>query len=270
MKKNIPIVYNLNDLKTIYDKESHGIKGMWAFHAKCHAGHKKCGEITRKESDWMVGFYWNNFAAGIEKITGKTREVDSPILQYDIDELIKLCDVIIVFTENYHPYMEHYDYLKNEFDKVFPPDFLKEKKILQSPTLYGSLIYSVFIRIVIHEIYNINLDFHTNCGRDRWRMIGYNNWCEKRFGCKMNLIEPILDKFGNSISGGEIRLPDNLKKRINKKLLKPNFKTIKEVENNIKDIEGLHVTNFIIEYGWIQCKFYFDKYQWWTEGIKCQ
>jgi hypothetical protein len=267
--KNIPIVYNLKDLKTIYDKESYGIKGMWAFHTKCHAGHIKCGEITKQNSDWMVGFHWTNFAAGIKTITGVTEEIDNPILQNDIAELKKLCDVIMIFVGDYHPYMEHYKYLKNEFDKQFPYNLLQEKKML-SNTLYGSLIYSVFIRIVIHEIYNIKLDLHTNCGKDLWRFIGYNDWCEKRFGIKMNLIEPVEDKLGNVVSGAKNALPKYLTQRINKKLLKPTFKTIEEVENNIKDIKNLHVGDFSSEYGWIQCKFFFNKHHKWTEGIKCQ
>lgn len=268
--KNIPIVYNLEDLKKIYDKESFGIKGMWCFHSGCHDGHKKCGEITRKNCDWVLGVYWNNLAAGLKLLTGVSKEIDYPILQTDIDELKKKCDVIMIFTGDYHPYVEHYDYLKHEFNKQFPPDLLKEKGIIQSNSLYGSLIYSTFVRIVIHEIYNIKIDFHTISAKDRWRFIGYDDWCEKRFGIKMNMIEPVETKLGNVVSSSFSSLPKNFQKRIDRKLLYPHFKTIEDVRNHIKDIKDLNVGDFNIEYGWIHCKFYFKNKRWWTVGIKCQ
>lgn len=263
----VPIVYNLDDLQTIYNKESHGVKGMWGFHNKCHNGHIECAEITKKNSDWMLGIYWNNYGKGIETINGTTEEVDKPILQSDINELKKRSNVIMIFTGNYHPYMKYYDYLKSEFDKAFPYNFLKNNKLMIT-SQYGSLIYSVFIRIMMHEIYNIKINYNTN-SKDRWKIVGYNQWCEKRFGIKMKLIDSIKNELGNVMASSFLTLPENLKKRVNKRLLQPYFKTIEDVKNNIKDIKNLEANDFFIKDGWVQCKFNFKNHKKWIEGHKC-
>jgi hypothetical protein len=108
------------------------------------------------------------------------------------------------------------------------------------------------------------------CGRDRWRVVKYDKWLQDRFNLTYDLLDAKRDGIGNVISGMRNKLPKEISDRIQKRLLLPHFVSRGEVEDHIKDIEGLHVGYFFREYGWIQCKFYFEPHQWWAEGLKLE
>ena len=263
-----PVVFNLDDLKEIYERNSHGKKGMWGFHSRCHEGHKQCAELTNKKCDWVIGILWNNFAAGVEWMTGTCDDVDHPLYSSDINELKQKSDVVMIFTGDYHPYKEHWQYIKPIFDSEFSERFLQVKGITDQQTLYGSLLYSVAVRIVIHEIYGLRVDYQAASGRDRWKHVKYNDWLYRRYGLYMDLQDAVRDYHGNVISGTRNNFPEEYNNRINKTLLLPEFKTIEEVNEHIKDIPDLKAVHFAREYGWIHVKFQFDSKHWWTEGLK--
>lgn len=265
-----PVVFELEHLKEIYDRDSHGFKGMWAFHSKFHAGHGQCAIQTNRVCDWVVGIHWNNFAEGMRWMAGDTIDVDDHIRTTDIKVLKELSDVVMVFTGDYHPYKEHWKTIKEIFDKEFPEDELRKQGMFDEPNLYTSLLYSVAVRIMIHEIYGIKLDYHASCGRDRWRHAKYTAWSKERFGIEIELQDPVRDQYGNVLSGMKNRLSSKYAERINKALLLPSFETIEEVNEHIKDIPDLKAVSFFKEFGWIHCKFEFDGQYWWTEGLKCK
>jgi hypothetical protein len=263
-----PVVFNLTDLREIYKRDSHGKKGMWAFHSKYHSGHGQCAKYVNKKCDWVVGILWNNFAAGMRWMLGDTIDVDGPIRAHDIEVLKRSSDVVMVFTGDYHPYDAHWYTIKSIIDKEFPESFLKEKGITEEFNIYSSLIYSIAIRLTIHEIYGIHLDYHASCGRDRWRHVKYKEWVKERFNLELELLDAVRDEYGNVISGMRNRVPDKYNKRIKKPLLLPKFNTLEEVNDYIKDIPDLKAVHFAKEYGWIHVKFEFAGKYWWSEGLK--
>jgi len=265
-----PVVFTLEDLKAIYDRDAHGKKGMWAFHSKFHDGHAQCAVQTNKVCDWVVGILWNNFAEGMRWMAGDTIDFDDPIRTTDVDVLKANSDVVMIFTGAYHPYKEHWGAIKKVFDEEFPHDFLEEMGITKELNLYTSLIYSVAVRLLIHEIYGIKLEYHASCGRDRWRYVKYTDWVKQRFNLHIELQDAVRDQYGNVISGMRNRVPDKYNSRIKKPLLLPEFETIEEVNDYIKDIPDLKAVHFEKEYGWIHVKFQFAEKYWWSEGLKCK
>jgi hypothetical protein len=263
-----PVVFTLEDLKKIYDNEAHGKKGMWAFHSKFHQGHGLCAVQTNRVCDWVVGILWNNFASGMRWMVGDTIDIDGPIRTTDIEVLKSNSDVVMIFTGDYHPYKPHWKKIKQIIDQEFPESFLKEKGITEELNIYSSLIYSIAIRLVIHEIYGIKLDYHASCGRDRWRHVKYRGWVKQRFGLELELHDAVRDSYGNVISGMRSRVPDEYNKRINKPLLLPEFESLEEVNDYIKDIPDLKALHFAKEFGWIHVKFQFADKHWWSEGLK--
>jgi hypothetical protein len=263
-----PVVFTLSDLKEIYDRDAHGKKGMWAFHSKFHHGHGSCAVQTNKKCDWVVGILWNNFAAGMEWMVGETKDIDDQIRTTDIEVLKRSSDVVMVFTGDYHPYKQHWHTIKSTIDKEFPESFLREKGIMDELTLYSSLIYSIAVRITIHEIYGIKLDYHASCGRDRWRHVKYTEWLKERFGLEQELLDAVRDKYGNVLSGMRHRIPPKYDKRIKKPLILPEFQTIEEVNKYISDIPDLKAVHFSRECDWIHVKFQFTDKYWWSEGLK--
>lgn len=263
-----PVVFNLNDLKEIYDRDSHGKKGMWAFHSKFHSGHAQCARIVNKKCDWVVGVLWNNFAAGMKWMLGDSIDIDDAIRPHDIEVLKRFSDVVMVFTGDYHPYDRHWFSILNVIKKDFPDKLLIEKGIKEELNIYGSLIYSVAVRYLMHEIYGLRIDYQAQCGRDRWRHIKYTDWVKEQFKLEIELFDAVRDEYGNVISGMRNRVPDKYNKRITKPLLLPDFKTLEEVNNYIKDIPDLKALHFAKENGWMHVKFQFAEQYWWSEGLK--
>ena len=265
-----PVVFTLSDLKEIYDRDAHGKKGMWAFHTQFHPGHGQCAKTTNEKCDWVIGILWNNFAAGMEWMVGRTIDIDTPIYTTDIEVLKNNSDVVMVFTGDYHPYKKHWHTISEVIKKEFPDELLVKYKIKEQFNLYSSLIYSIAVRLVIHEIYGIELSYHASCGRDLWRHVKYTDWVKERFDLLVDLNDVARDEYGNVYSGMKNKCPEKYTKRIKKPLLLPEHKTIEEVNDHIKDIPDLKAINFSINHGWIHVKFEFAGKHWWTEGLKCK
>lgn len=266
------IVYTLEDLKKVYDEDSWGVKGQWNTHTRVHEGHIGCGRIARKRADWLMGVYWANCAAAIYQVAGEATQSDDPEpLQHNINHMREFCDVLFISKGDYFPFLKYKDYLNKEMEKDFPPSYLEETGLISSVWCRSTLKFALFVKVLMHEIYNIKIDFQISSGRERWRSAGkYKQWNMDRFGLDLMLIDPITDKFGNNYSGMKEKVPKHLLDRIDKQLLFPHYRTIEEVEQNIKDIDGLHVSDFVLEDGWVQCRFYFSPDQWWAEGFRCK
>ena len=266
-----PVVFTLEDLREIYKRDAHGKKGMWAFHTQFHPGHGQCCKYTNKECDWVVGFLWNNFAAGMEWMMGKTIDIDTPIYTSDVEALKNNSDVVMIFTGDYHPYKDHWDFISDVIKKEFPDELLDEHHIREQFNLHSSLVYSVAVRLLIHEIYGVELSYHASCGRDLWRHVRYTEWVKERFDLTIDMsIDAARDQYGNVYSGMKNKCPKKYTDRINKPLLLPEHRSIEEVNEYIKDIPELKAVNFTINYGWIHAKFEFAGKHWWTEGLKCK
>jgi len=264
------IVYNLEDLKKEYNERAHGRIGMWGFHAKLHDGHKQCGRIARENCDFVICFYWQNFGEGMRLLVGDSVDSDNPFSIEMANEAKQFSDLVMVFKDDYHPYLSYKKEISDIMDKEFPEELLIEKGVRYEINLYGSLVYSVAVRFLIHNVYSIKVHYHPTCGRERWKMVGYPEWLEKEFGITYDLLDDWICTRRNVISGMRNKLPPEIFNRVHKKLLLPHFKSREDVEEHIKDIEGLHVGYFFREKGWIQCKFYFEPHQWWAEGLKLE
>jgi len=263
-----PVVFTLEDLKKIYDEDAHGRTGMWSFHRSFHRGHDQCRRITVKNSDWIIGVLWNNVAKGMELLTGKTVDYDDYIHTSDVEILKNNADVVMIFTGDYHPYMEYEDFIRDVIKNDFSAESLKEKGISEMIGQWGPFIYSVAVRLLIHEIYGIKIDYDGNCGKEIWRMGGYSKWCMDRCGVYLDTEKPVSDELGNNYSTMKARMPEELSNRINKKLLLPHFKSLGEVEDHIKDIKDLKAKYFSRDQEWVRVILYFNENLWWTESIK--
>jgi hypothetical protein len=210
------IVYSFEDLKRLYPENKK--RGMWAFHSNYHEGHERCAKAVQ-HCDWVVGVLYNNMADGEKWMTGVTYTKTTPILQSDIESLKKYSDVCLILTGDYHPYKEHWNLIKSEFEEQFPIECLKEKGILDDQLTYNVLLYSVAYRVLMHGIYKLYFDYQAQGGKDPFRTIGYLEYVYDRWGVHIDLLDPVRDHFGNSISNTIAGLPKHLKDKINKPLL---------------------------------------------------
>ena len=251
------VVYTLEDLKEYYDRNAHGTKAMWAFHCNFHDGHKQCAMLAN-QYDWTVCFLWNNYAEGMELLTGIKTDSDIELTLWDMYHASEYSDVVMIFTGDYHPYLKD----KEFYRKLLTDEF----GVIDDQMSYNTLLYSVAVRYLIHETYGIKVDYHPTCGRDVWRHCGYIEWVKKNFGVTQDMKESALDEFGNCISGTRKRMSKELNDRIDRELVLPSFTSIEDVRERIKDIEDLDIKSFQIKSGWITCKFQFGTGEWWYEG----
>lgn len=265
-----PVVFTLEDLKEIYERDAHGTKGMWAFHTQFHPGHMQCSKRTNERCDWVVGVLWNNFAEGTRWMLGDSIDIDTPIYSTDIEVLKNSSDVVMVFSGDYHPYKKHWNKIQELIKKDFPDELLEEHNLKEQFNLYSSLIYSVAVRYVIHDVFKIRIDYHAQCGKDIWRYV-YRDWLKERYALELDIdVDAERDEYGNVYSGMKNKCPKEYTDRIKKPLLLQTHKSLEEVNEYIKDIPELKALNFSIRYGWIHSKFEFAGKHWWTEGLKCK
>jgi hypothetical protein len=265
MNRNGKLVYTYEDIKKLEPKS--GLKGLWCFQTNFHSGHKKCAEAVQ-HCDWVVGIIFNKRAEEEKWMAGVTNLKDTPLHASDIEQLKNYSDVGLILTGDYHPYRKYWKEIKREFNENFPIECLREKGILDDRNSYNGLLHGVAFRYIIHGVYNLYFHHQAQGGKDRFRVVGYREYVYDRWGVKIDIIDPELDEVGNSISQTINGLPKNLKDRINKKLIQPYFKSIEEVRENVKDIEGLQVINFYRTDGWIHSTFQFKGYKPWTEGVR--
>jgi hypothetical protein len=250
-----PVVFTLEDLKVVCDERAYGKIGMWAFHNDYHEGHIQCAKLADELSDWVISILWSNYGE------------DVAIIPTDIEVLKKYSDVVMVFTGDYHPFREHWNYLKEEFDNYFTKEFLKAEELTLESSK-AALTYSACVRILMHEIHKIPTNYHPTCGRDDWRHI-YSHWLKERFNINHTIYDAVRDKHGNVISSSRNRIPLKYTSRIRKPLLLPHFESLEEVNEHIRDIKELKAEAFVKRHGWINVKFKFtDNKYYWAEGLK--
>jgi hypothetical protein len=259
------IVYSYEDVKRLHP--STGSRGMWAFQSHFHDGHKQCAEAAQR-CDWVVGMMFNNIAAAEIMLTGHTAHKDEPIIGSDMGALVRYSDVALVLTDDYHPYKNYMDQIREEFEEHFPIECLMEKGILDDQSTYTELYYAVAFRFMVHQVFGLQFDYQAQCGRDRYRVVGYVDYVLDRWGVPIDLLDSVKDEFGNSVSKSIIGLPKKLKDRLNIQLLKPEFTSIDQVREHVKLIDGLKVINFYLSRSWVHASFAFDGYRQWTEGVR--
>jgi hypothetical protein len=263
--RNGILVYSYEDLKKLHPENV--TKGMWCFQANFHDGHKKCAEAVQG-CGWVIGFMFNNRAEEEKGMTGINTFQSFPINDYDLNMLRKYSDVGVVLTGDYQPWKQYWNEILKEFDENFPIECLKENEILDDRDQYNTLLHSVAFRYILHKVYKINFDYQAQGGKDRFRSAGYIDYVYDRWGVKIDLLDSSKDDVGNSISRTITGLPTELKNKIDVQLLYPEFKSINDVRENIKHINGLKVINFYRMNGWVHATFKFDNYKSWTEGIR--
>jgi hypothetical protein len=263
------IFYDMESFKEHFERHKHGKIGMYAWHAKWHIGHQKCAELAREKCDYVIGVHYQNFGDAQLKALGKCMDDDKPWESSDL-EAFKFSDIGLCQKDNYHPEIDHFEYCKKEFDRLYTPEYLKKEGMITDieNNLYASLFISTIWRCMFHEVYGIRADYIAQCGKDAWRFVGYIDWLWYKYGLRVDDIDAIRDEYGNVFSGMKHKLPSHLRQRMNKPLILPFFKTKDDVENHIKDIEGLHVEYFFRRNNWIMVKFFFERHQWWSEGLK--
>jgi hypothetical protein len=258
------IFYDMPSFKEAYDKYKHGKIGMFAWHSKWHKGHQRCAELARENCDFVIGVHYQNFGALQQKAFNACYDVDIPWSENDLYPIKTYADIGYVQKENYFPDYEYWDYTESEFNRLFPEEYLIKLGMIgpNAWNLYACLKLAITWRCMLHEIC-------AQSGREPWRLVGYTDWLWYKYGCKIDLIDPVKDESGNVISGMKNKLPEHLMKLATSKILiLPTFKCKEDVEEHIKDIEGLHVGYFFKRKNWIQVKFYFEPHQWWADGIK--
>lgn len=270
------IYYNMEEFKEEYDKLVDEIKpkriGLYAWHAKWHSGHQKCADMTNEKCDLVVGAHYQNFGREQLRILDVCYDKDKPWTEEDLKPF-NYCDIGYCQKNDYSPALDqHYDFVHKEFSRLYSNDYLIKEGIIGdgNHNLYASLRLATYWKCMFHEVYGIHADYCVNSGRDPWRFVGYIDWLWYKYGCRIDDIDPVRDELGNVISGMKEKLPQELKDRIKKTLVLPTFKSKEDVEEHIKDIEGLHVGYFFRRENWIQLKFYFEPHQWWADGLKLE
>lgn len=268
MANGIKVVYTLEDLKEITDKVD-GTISLWGFHHRIHDGHRAVAKKARELGDFVVGQYWSNAAEIYTAFNGFSLDKDLPLIENDIKEIKELSDVVMIFKKGYIPFGGNYPTIENLWKRIkkeLPDSMLEEGNILGKQSWECSLRGTQAVKIVIDKF--IKYDYTLSSYKDGWRHL-YSWWVDKYCDYKCVLIEPILDKNGNAISGCKSRIPKKLMSRIDKKLLTSDMKTIEDAIENIKDIDELKVINFYRndEFGYMFAEFAFSKFQWWYEGI---
>lgn len=267
MNRKGMIVYSYEELKRFLPEV--GTRGLWCFQANFHDGHKRCAEAVQY-CDSVIGIMFNSRDIEERWMAGETNLEHFPIKNSDIDMLRKYSDIGLILTEEYQPFKNYWEDIKAEFEEQFPIECLKEKGVLDDRDSYNGLLHGIAFRYMLHGVYGIHIDYQSQGGKDRYRSVGYVDYVFDRWGVRIDLIDSVCDEFGNSISRTVSGLPKQLKERLNKPLLKPEFKSINEVKEHINTIEGLYVLNFYRTDKWVHATFSFYGYKAWTEGVRCK
>jgi len=222
------VVYRWEDVIRLQPKD--GKFGMWGFQANFHEGHKKCAEAAQ-HCNWVVGVLWNNISEGYE------------VSKRDIEALQKYSDVCMICCGDYHPENNHRSLIEAECKK-----FTEETGVNDPIALL-----SIGDRVVMHDVYGLKIHYQAQSVKDRFRVAGYADYVFKRWNIYIDLLEPVRDEIGNSVS----KTVQCSGIKINKPFLLPEFETIEQVREYIKDIEGLSVVEFYKDNKWIHAKFSF-------------
>lgn len=262
------IVYNLEDLGKYVDKVQYKKIGVWSIgnHGEIHDGHRKCYQFVKKHSDFVIGVIFNTWMLQISQISQIEREVKTiPISKNMIKEIKSLCDIIMIYDKNYTSFKKPIELRKQAEYEL--PDNQLPKFIQDNNDILDSLRTAQAVKIVMNDL----VPYHYNCGslKDPWRYY-YARWHNQKWLFRTyELIKPETDKFGQSLSDS---YPQSLQEKINKPLLLKEMRSIEDLQNNIKDIEGLKVLFFAYDptTNYILARFYHDDFpnKWWNISLE--
>jgi len=233
------IVYNFEDAAERL-KEVEGRWGLWGFARNHHAGHDACLELTRANSDYIVGIYWRNTSYISEALLGYTFLPRAGAIPDDVDYLVKNTDLVIIMNEEYIPWRKYYtdEQMLKRLRKQLP-DWCLPQPIVQDPLWYEELRGGMANKTMINEI--IGPHYHCGGSKDCWRYYYVHWWHNIVFRkSTYDLVRPVKDATGNDISNS--RSYSGLE--INKPLLKKGLRSREDVNFYNRDLSGLNCVSF--------------------------
>lgn len=263
-----------NGKKVFYDIESCGkyintIKnkkiGIWGIHQDFHIGHIAVAEKIKSLSDFVIGIYYQNWAAWIEQINGKVQYKDKPFDKNLLDKLLDFSDCVLVFKNNYTLFDGRYGYyLHNLWPRMIEeyPDSRIPTELLGGQTrenLYTHFRACQALKIVQNEY--IKCDVSGGGARDAWRWF-FKEWQEENYSYTYEMVDVVCNKNGNAFSGSR---PDD-KIKINIPLLLPTIKTKNEAQKRVNHL-NLKCHYLLRIKGYLYAKYSYQNY-YWVEGIK--
>jgi|WetSurSiteA1Bulk_404760.scaffolds.fasta_scaffold00566_3 hypothetical protein len=261
------IFYNLDDLGDYVNKIDKKV-GIWSIgnHGEIHDGHRKCYEAVKNNSEFIIGLIANTWLLQIAKISEHPiLPVILPISKTAIKELEEKCNTIMIYDNKYTAFLKPKRLLKWAKESLpisTLPSFISENELIMD-----SLRAAQMFKRTLNE--KIKYSYHCGSLKDPWRFY-YARWQNEIWKDRFyDLIEPSSDEYGQSISDS---YPKSLREQINKPLLLKGMRTIEDLQQNIKDIEGLTILYFVYDPNtkYILARFCHNDFpnKWWNVGLK--
>jgi len=260
------ILYTLEDLEKEVDRiyASHKHIGAWFVGTKVHDGHRFLYNKARKKCDFVIGVYCNTWSEQMYEVCGRRQDVAVGINDKTLNELVDKTDLVMVYANGYTSFTDT-EGLKVRMEKELPkselPNFVKDD---------AQNIASLRTAQAFNIRFNECVKYHYRNGgqKDPWRLC-IKKWHGEYYpGIEYELITSILDEYGNCLASS---IPENIKNQINKPLLVPGMRSIEEVVENVKDIDGLRVVffNYNPENNFLNARFQCgdDENMWWNQGL---
>jgi hypothetical protein len=230
-------LHELNAVLSTYPRETVGWSGV---HHNMHDGHRYLHRVCRANSDISIGMYFSNFAYQIERLMGGPVAISADrYSDSDVDALSKIHDIVFVWKDDYFP--TSIPLMRDRLQKEFSDSRLHDLGCAYDPVQVGSFRGSQALVILCNDYFRYT---HSYAGfKDAWR-VPYSLWYNEQYPGKLVLVEAQYDKNGNCFSGSMLSMPKDLLSRINKRLLLPTHRSIEEVRDHVKDIDGLEVMSF--------------------------
>lgn len=250
------IVYNLDDLKL-----PKGKIGLWCIGRHIHDAHRFLYQKSKEKNDYVLGLYFHNWPLQIKQICNvenhqyyATEREDKPD-QNVIKELEEKCYSVMIYTGDYTSF-DNISLIRKEIEKQLPlKDF--------DPIGLVSLRTSQAIAYILND--KVKYHYRNGGTKDPWRK-PYVKWHRKYYPhIEYELVDSIVNENGNSL---DCCLPKNL--NISKPLLRKGMRSIEDVKENIKDIEGLKIVYFQWDGDTINARFQYgdNPNNWWHAGLK--
>lgn len=248
-------------LKTSYNTDKK--VGIWGVHQGLNIAHKQVYNRVRAMSDVVVGIYYQNWASWINYVCGGCQYTDADYNSDITSDLYKMCDVVIVFGGDYNIFDGRHGYYLRDLWPVMLdqyPDWKLSKYItgVGRENLYSHFRACQALKIVQNDF----IPCHVSAGgkRDAWRW-DFKKWQEENYGYTYEMLEPVLDQYGNSISGSK----QNLGITIDFPLLLPSLNGDEVAERAAE--YGIKTHYCFVLCGYIYAKFSYNG-KVWVEAIK--
>lgn len=261
------ILYSLEDLKKEIDPIYSNYKyiGVWIVGTIIHDGHRFLYNLIQQKCDYVIGIYCNTWSKQLYEISGMKQDIALETNLDTIDELVKKTNIVMIYSNDYTSF-DKPTYLKNRSEKELPESNLP-KFIYKDEQNIASLRTAQAFNIMFNKY--VKHHYRTGGQKDPWRFY-MQQWHNKYYPyIEYELAESILDNYGNCLSSS---VPSKIKEQIDKPLLLPKMRSINEVREHIKNIEGLRVVffNYNPENKFINVRFQYknNKNVWWNQGLK--